>query len=259
MSKINPFLSVTGISCALLLSACTQPAVVNTAEAERPAFVTSDLVTERAKVLAVNRPERMVVLRGEDGGTLGLILDERVRNFDQIQVGDVVTAQYQEATAIFVRPATGAPTSNATGTLQTARPGEKPEAVILARETYAVHGSTLPALRVGAVGALELPLAIAIAHLELHEASALAAEALATLDGVMDGLALEGEGRRLGDDLAMERRIGGDIRKHGTPAATAAGLEPTARRLLDDDDDAFGLLHGVRSLGMPGREIAPGW
>ena len=129
MSKINPLLGTTGILCALLLSACTQPAVVNTAEAERPAFVTGDLVTERAKVLAVNRPERMVVLRGEDGGTLGLILDERVRNFDQIQVGDVVTAQYQEATAIFVRPSTGVPTADRTGTLQTARPGEKPGAV----------------------------------------------------------------------------------------------------------------------------------
>jgi len=129
MSKINPFLSVTGISCALLLSACAQPAVVNTAEAERPAFVTSDLVTERAKVLAVNRPERMVVLRGEDGGTIGLILDERVRNFDQIEVGDTVTAQYQEATAVFVRPATGAPAAKPTGTLETAPLGERPGAV----------------------------------------------------------------------------------------------------------------------------------
>jgi hypothetical protein len=84
--------SVMGISCALLLLACAQPAVVNTAEAERPAIVTSDLVTERATVLAVNRPERMVVLRGEDGGTIGLILDERVKNFNQIEVGDTVTA-----------------------------------------------------------------------------------------------------------------------------------------------------------------------
>jgi hypothetical protein len=108
----------------LLSSACAQRA-----EVSKPAFATSDIVTERATVLAVNRPERMVVLRGEDGGTLGLILDERVRNFDQIQVGDVVTAQYQEATAIFVRPSTGAPTSDQTGTLQTARPGEKPGAV----------------------------------------------------------------------------------------------------------------------------------
>jgi hypothetical protein len=101
MSRTRSFLSTVGICCALLSSACAQQA-----EVSKPAFVTSDIVTERATVLAVNRPERMVVLRGEDGGTLGLILDERVRNFDQIQVGDVVTAQYQEATAIFVRPAT---------------------------------------------------------------------------------------------------------------------------------------------------------
>jgi hypothetical protein len=129
MSKTNPLLGTTGILCALLLSACTQPAVVNTAEAERPAFVTGDLVTERAKVLAVNRPERMVVLRGEDGGTIGLILDERVRNFDQIEVGDTVTAQYQEATAIFVRPATGAPAAEPTGTLERAPLGARPSAV----------------------------------------------------------------------------------------------------------------------------------
>jgi hypothetical protein len=128
MSKINPFLSAIAISCALLLSACAQPAVVNTAEAERPAFVTSDLITERATVLAVNRPERMVVLRGEDGSTLGLILDERVRNFDQIEVGDTVTAQYQEATAVFVRPATGAPAAEPTGTFERAPLGARPGA-----------------------------------------------------------------------------------------------------------------------------------
>jgi len=103
--------------------------MVNTAEVNKPAFVTSDMVTKRATVLAVNRPERMVVLRGEDGGTLGLVLDERVKNFDQIEVGDTVTAQYHEATAIFVRPSTGAPTADASDTLQTARRGEKPGAV----------------------------------------------------------------------------------------------------------------------------------
>ena len=69
------FLSTVGICCVRLSSACAQQA-----EVSKPAFVTSDIVTERATVLAVNRPERMVVLRGEDGGTLGLILDERVRN-----------------------------------------------------------------------------------------------------------------------------------------------------------------------------------
>ena len=76
MSRTRSFLSAMGISCALLSSACAQQA-----EVSKPAFVTSDIVTERATVLAVNRPERMVVLRDEDGGTLGLILDERVKNF----------------------------------------------------------------------------------------------------------------------------------------------------------------------------------
>jgi hypothetical protein len=123
MSRTRSFFS-TVISCAFLLSACAQQT-----EVSKPAYVTSGVTTERATVVAVNRPERMVVLRGEDGETRGLILDERVKNFDQIEVGDVVTAQYQEETAIFVRPSTGAPTVDATGTLHTAKLGEKPSAV----------------------------------------------------------------------------------------------------------------------------------
>jgi hypothetical protein len=37
--------------------------------------------------------------------------------------------QYREATAIFVRPATGAPRADTTGTLQTAPLGQRPSAV----------------------------------------------------------------------------------------------------------------------------------
>src|SRR3954467_10796098 len=113
MPRIGLLPSGMVICCALLLSACAQQ---QSADLNKPAMVPSDIVTKRSTVLAVNRPERMVVLRDEDGDTLGLVLDERVRNFDQIEVGDVVTAQYHEATAIFVRPSTGAPTSDATGT-----------------------------------------------------------------------------------------------------------------------------------------------
>ena len=81
MSRTRSFLSAVGISCAFLLPACAQKA-----EVSEPAYVTSGIVTERATVLAVNRPEeRMVVLSGENGDTRGLILDERVRNFDQIK------------------------------------------------------------------------------------------------------------------------------------------------------------------------------
>jgi hypothetical protein len=40
-----------------------------------------------------------------------------------------VTAQYREATAIFVRPSTGAPTTDTTGTLQTTPLGQRPSGV----------------------------------------------------------------------------------------------------------------------------------
>jgi len=124
MSRTRSFLGTVAISCAFLLPACAQQA-----EVSKPSYVSSGTVTERATVLAVNRPERTVVLRSEDGDTRGLILDERVKNFDQIEVGDVVTAQYREETAIFVRPLTGAPTEDVARTLQTAMSGEKPGAV----------------------------------------------------------------------------------------------------------------------------------
>jgi hypothetical protein len=126
MPRIGLLPSGMVICCALLLSSCAQQ---QSADLNKPAMVTSDIVTKRSTVLAVNRPERMVVLRGEDGDTLGLVLDERVRNFDQIEVGDVVTAQYHEATAIFVRPSTGQPAADGADTLRTARPGDKPGAV----------------------------------------------------------------------------------------------------------------------------------
>jgi len=124
MPRIGLLPSGMVICCALLLSACAQQ---QSADLNKPAMVTSDIVTKRSTVLAVNRPERMVVLRDEDGDTLGLVLDERVRNFDQIEVGDVVTAQYHEATAIFVP--TGQPAADGADTLRTARPGDKPGAV----------------------------------------------------------------------------------------------------------------------------------
>jgi hypothetical protein len=111
---------VAGFS-ALLISACAQ-----TENMERPGAVATDTVQTQATVIAVNRPEREVVLRGEDGTTMGYILDDRVRNFDQIEVGDVVTAQYYEAVAIAVQPSTGEPRAEETGSFQRAPLGDKP-------------------------------------------------------------------------------------------------------------------------------------
>ncbi|EWY42782.1 hypothetical protein N825_00325 [Skermanella stibiiresistens SB22] len=111
-----------GIS-TLLVSACSQ-----TENMAKPVVAATDTIQTQATVIAINRPEREVVLRGQDGTTMGYALDERVRNFDQIEVGDVVTAQYYESIAIAVEPATGKPTIKDTSSDQRAPLGDKPEA-----------------------------------------------------------------------------------------------------------------------------------
>ncbi len=103
VKRLLSVICVAGSSMGLLL-ACTQ-----TENLTKPAAVASDTVEVQATVIAVNRPEREVVLRGEDGTTMGYVLDENVRNFDQINVGDTVTAEYYEAVAIAVEPASESP------------------------------------------------------------------------------------------------------------------------------------------------------
>lgn len=128
MLKTTLFRTELFIFNAILLSGCAQPDnTAKSADTAKPAIVVSDIMTKRGTVLAVNRAERMVTLRGEDGDKLGLELDERVKNFDQIEVGDKVTAQYHDATLIFVRSSTGAPAVDADhALLRSAGPGEKP-------------------------------------------------------------------------------------------------------------------------------------
>jgi hypothetical protein len=113
-----------------LLMACAQ--TENLAGAEnltKPAAVASNVVETQATVIAVNRAEREVVLRGDDGTTMGYVLDDSVRNFDQINVGDKVTAEYYEAVAIAVEPASGRPRAGETGSMDRAPLGDKPGAI----------------------------------------------------------------------------------------------------------------------------------
>lgn len=117
---------------AFLASACQQMEEMMGQQAEsapRPSAMASDTVTARATVIAVNRPEREVVLRKEDGTVMGYILDDSVRNFDQIEVGDVVTARYYEAVAVSVQPSTGEPTVTSSNSLESAPLGDKPGAM----------------------------------------------------------------------------------------------------------------------------------
>jgi hypothetical protein len=68
-------------------------------------------VVVTAKVVAIDRVDRNVTLRGPDGNVVSLEVSHAARNFDQIEIGDQVKVEYYQSVALYL-----------------GKPGQKPEA-----------------------------------------------------------------------------------------------------------------------------------
>jgi hypothetical protein len=80
-----------------------------------------------ASVIRVDKQNRLIVLREANGKEVTVAAGPYVKNFDQLKVGDQVTATYQAALAVDVLPANSASVGvQTTQTGTTAAPGEKP-------------------------------------------------------------------------------------------------------------------------------------
>jgi hypothetical protein len=100
----------------------------------------TDLVERAATVSAIDSEQRLVTLRGPEGGELTLEAGPEVRNFAQLEVGDVVRLSYEQyysATRISVEEA---PETFADGAAMVARAaeGERPGVAVGAIETMVV-------------------------------------------------------------------------------------------------------------------------
>jgi Cu/Ag efflux protein CusF len=70
----------------------------------------SDSVTVKATIVSIDKTARMVTLRGPKGNDVTLHADQTVTRFDQLKVGDQITATYSESLAVSVRkPGAAAP------------------------------------------------------------------------------------------------------------------------------------------------------
>jgi hypothetical protein len=75
----------------------------------------------------VDHDTRLITLRGTDGAEATIEAGPEVRNFDQLKVGDIVTAHYQRALALELLPAGSASTGVAIeGGAVGAPKGERP-------------------------------------------------------------------------------------------------------------------------------------
>ena len=141
MHSIRP-LSALVVALALSVSACStgpkQPAAYDLA---------SEQVTLEGSITRVDHANRMVTIRGPEGGEVDLFVGDQVRNFEQLKVGDRVALDYTSAVALEIKPAGSAQvgTSLEQGSSRTAK-GAKPggttsEAVTLVAEVLAVDAA----------------------------------------------------------------------------------------------------------------------
>jgi len=69
---------------------------------EKPSFFASQTMTVTAVVEAIDHETRVVTLRRPQGDTITLTASDEARNLDQVAVGDIVTAEYEEILSIRV-------------------------------------------------------------------------------------------------------------------------------------------------------------
>ena len=106
-----------------LVTAATVLAIAAGLAAQTPKPVTES-VTMSATIEAIDRTSRLVTLKGEKGNLATMYVGEEMKRFDELKVGDRVTATYTESVAVAVRqPGQPAPTSGSEVKRSTDTPG----------------------------------------------------------------------------------------------------------------------------------------
>jgi len=123
-------LTVAALACSLPALSEDKPA-----QATRHVRSMSQTVTAKATVEAVDLKTRHVTLKTDEGKTITIAADKRVKNLAQLHVGDIVEVVYHEAVAIDVIPGGAPPSTTVESAADTAKPGAKPGAAGARRVT----------------------------------------------------------------------------------------------------------------------------
>jgi hypothetical protein len=87
---------------ALLLSSIVVLAADEDAVIDRPSFSASQSITISAVVEAIDHETRVVTVRKPDGDAVTFTASDEARNLDQVEVGEVLNAEYIESVSIEV-------------------------------------------------------------------------------------------------------------------------------------------------------------
>jgi hypothetical protein len=133
MKKNLITLLVTVPALTLALAAYAQDSNANSkAKPDAAGAIELDAITATSKVTAVDSAKRTVTLTNDAGESNTYKLGKKVRNFDQISVGDQVKATLLESVAVVVRKSS-APPDAAEGRLVAVAPKGAMPGVIMAK------------------------------------------------------------------------------------------------------------------------------
>jgi len=105
----------------LVLLTLTSPAILTSSPQGTREVSSSETTTAKATIVKIEKATREVTLRGPQGNDVTVYADERVKRFDDLKVGDVVTAVYSQALAMRIRkPGAVAPPATAETTVREA-------------------------------------------------------------------------------------------------------------------------------------------
>ena len=129
-----------GKSAILAVTVITSAGLVTAAAAPQAAGA-ADAVTLTAKITAIDKANRLVTLTGPEGNSVIVHAGEEVKRFNQLKVGEEVSATYAESIAWSVRPAgqPAPPSEKETIQERTAGPG----GTITSQETTSVTVSAI--------------------------------------------------------------------------------------------------------------------
>lgn len=98
---------------------------------DKPYIHASQSATVNAVVVAINHQTRALTLRGPEGNAVSMVVGGEVRNLDQVNIGDLVTAQYRRSQSIEVLPGDGsAPGAGGLTASARAEQGEMPAGLV---------------------------------------------------------------------------------------------------------------------------------
>jgi hypothetical protein len=138
-------IAATLVSLASAAYAQTEPQV---AVVSAPGKVSvAGTVKTTATVVGIEPATRTVWLKDPKGKVVQVVVGEEARNFDQLKVGDVVTAEYSQAMTLTLKKSGASVGANETETMERAPMGAKPggtasrEVTVMALVTAVNHQS----------------------------------------------------------------------------------------------------------------------